>query len=193
MFVLSWFLLCTRGAWSEGRSLAGVLLQNKRTLFLKMHLFYTRVRRNSVFFLCCSHGVLPKAAGCRVGIVDSWVLSEVGKLQWEDAQWITIDTRRKREQGMVAGKFHGCIQRLALVVDSFLGNPLLTSLPGLRVIPGTPRAGFQLKLGLPCIQAWYLGVALKIGPSCILILFLHMVSPWPLKHSSKLGSDWAVK
>lgn len=80
MFVLSWFLLCTHGAWSESRSLAGVLVQNRRALF-KMHLFYTRVRRNSVFFLCCSHGVLPKAVGCRMGIVASWVLSEVGKLQ----------------------------------------------------------------------------------------------------------------
>lgn len=47
----------------------------------EMPLFYTRVRRNSVFFLCFSHGVLPRAVGCRVVKVDSWVLSEVSKLQ----------------------------------------------------------------------------------------------------------------
>lgn len=80
----------------------------------------------------------------------------------------SVDNHRHKEEketGHGGRKFHGCILRLALVRDPFLGNPLLTSWTGLGVIPGTPRAGFQVKLGLPCIQAWHLGVPLKIGPS----------------------------
>lgn len=82
---------------------------------------------------------------------------------------------------MVAGKFHGCIQRLALVVDPFLGNLLLTSLTGLHVIPGTPRAGFQVKSGLLCVQAWHLGCCFEYR-SFLHTVFLRMVSPWPWKY-----------
>ena len=32
------------------------------------------------------------------------------------AQWVLVDTRREKKQVTVAGKFHGCIQKLALVV-----------------------------------------------------------------------------
>ena len=41
-------------------------------------------------------------------------------------------------------------------LDPFLGNPLLTSLTGLCVTPGTPKVGFLVKSGLLCVQAWHL-------------------------------------
>lgn len=71
-----------------------------------MHLFYTRMRRNSPFFLYFYHGVLLKAVGCSVGIVDSWVLSEGGQLQGEDAQWITIDSKEEKETGWEGSRMH---------------------------------------------------------------------------------------
>lgn len=48
-------------------------------------------------------------------------------------QWIPINKEEKETWVITAGKFHGWIQRLALV-DPFLGSPLLTSLSGLGVI-----------------------------------------------------------
>lgn len=75
---------------------------------------------------------------------------------------------------MVARKFHGWIQRLALVLDPFLGNPLLNSLTGLGVTAGTPRVGFQVRPGLPYVQAWHLGCCFEDRS------FLHInpVSPY---------------
>lgn len=46
---------------------------------------------------------------------------------------------------MVARKFHGWVPGLALVVDPFLGNPPLSSLPGLGVIIGTPRVDLEVR------------------------------------------------
>lgn len=75
---------------------------------------------------------------------------------------------------MVAGKFHGWIQRLALVVDPFLGNSLLTSLTGLGVIPGTPRGGFHMRPGWPYAQAWHPGCYFEDSS----FLYISRVSPF---------------
>lgn len=109
----------------------------------KIQLFYTRLRRNSVFFSYFSHCVTvfcPKQRAAEWGeFIAGFFLRWASSREWM-AQWITVDTRRKRKQVMVTGKFHGCIERPALVVDPFLGNPLLTSL--------TSCMWFQIPQGL---------------------------------------------
>lgn len=57
-------------------------------------------------------------------------------------QWIPIDKEEKETWVIVTGKFHGWIQRLALVVDPFLGSPLFNFLVWAECDPGTPMAGF---------------------------------------------------
>ena len=78
---------------------------------------------------------------------------------------VSVDDREEKEvEVVVARKFRGRMQRLALAIDPFLGTPLLNSLTGLDMIAGTPGAGFQVSPALPNVPAWYLGCCFEDGP-----------------------------
>lgn len=123
------------------------------------------------------HCVLPKAVGCSMGRVYSWVLFEGGQAQVRGPlSGYLLIPGAKGNIGHVTGKFHGWIQRLALVVYPFLGNPFYTSLAGLGVIPDIPRAAFKVRPGLFSVQAWHLGCCFEDRSLHINLVFPCVVS-----------------
>lgn len=89
--VYSWRLVRHQEPWYS-------VAEEKNTF--KIKLFYTRLRRNSVFiFFSLCFCVLPKAVGCRVGKVYSWVLFEGGQTQVKEWYSGYPLTRRKRKHG----------------------------------------------------------------------------------------------